>query len=184
MSPRDDLLQIGVSARVIVRHAEVADAPCRLPVTQRGELRLHIGEIVHLHQVEALYAKLPHGVFHLPDTRLLAVGPHLGGDEELRLDSQLGRELTRYCLRGPVHGRAIDDAGAQLDEDLERLLGLGHAARVAAHVEALPGAETHRGQRLSRLRDAPLQEVARAGILRHQHSSQDAGGARQECAPV
>jgi hypothetical protein len=88
-----------VSARVVVRHPEVADAPRCLPVTQRGELRLHTGEIVHLHQVEALDAKLPHGVFHLPDTRLLAVGPHLGGDEELRLNRQLGRELTRYRFR-------------------------------------------------------------------------------------
>ena len=118
---------------------------------------LDVGEIVHLHEVQALDAELPQGLLHLADPGLPSGRPDLGRDEQLLARAELCREPPRHRFRGSVHGRAVDDAPTLLDEDPERLSGQRHRAVVAGHVEHLPGAEADGGDRLARPGDAPLE---------------------------
>src|SRR5262249_53355218 len=63
----DDLLELGVAARMVVGHADIAEAARGLPVAKGGELGLHVDQVVHLHQIETLDAEPTHGLFHLTD---------------------------------------------------------------------------------------------------------------------
>src|SRR5439155_14386867 len=179
----DEPLQIGVGATVVVRDAHIADAARGLPVAQGCQVRVRVLEVVHLHEVEALDAQLLHRVLHLANARLLATGPHLGRDEELRAHSQLGRELPRHRFRQSVHRRAVDDAASKLDEDLDLILCLRLLGGVASDVEYLPGAEADCGNRFSRLGNAALDYRAASCVGRHQHGSYGNGAGHEEGAP-
>src|SRR5262249_54773310 len=82
-----------------------------------------------------------HGLFHLADARRLSRRPHLGGDEELRTERELGRDVADDLLGLPVHGGRVYEAAAELDERAQHLLERRPLGGGRADVEGLPGAE-------------------------------------------
>ena len=126
-------------------------------------MRGRVHQVVHLHQIEALHAKLPHRVLHLTDSRLLAARPDLGRDEKLGLDAERRGELAGHGFGGAVHRGAVDHAAAQLDEDLQGLLGLCFLLCIGGDVEHLPGAQADCGESFAGFRDAPRERAVRHG---------------------
>jgi hypothetical protein len=92
-----------VGAGGVMRHADIANSAVILPLPQRGQMRPPIDEIVYLHQVDALRSQAPERFFHLPDARIASAGPNFGGDKELVVKLQFGREIPDDAFRLAIH---------------------------------------------------------------------------------
>src|SRR4029077_9450785 len=114
----------GKSARLVMRDADVTKAPPRFPVAQRGELRRHVNEVVHLHQIDAFRLQPRERTFHRVDPGLFTARPNFRCQKKFLMKPQLGREGADDLFGSAVHWRGIDYTSADFHELRENVAEL------------------------------------------------------------
>ena len=85
-------------------HTEVAYPSFRFPGAQGFQMRAPVGEVVHLHEIEALDTQAPEGLLHLADALGAAVRPDFGGEEQLAGELGFSQQFAECGLGIAVHG--------------------------------------------------------------------------------
>ncbi len=101
----ENALELGIGARRVVRDSEVSNAALRSPLSERGQVRVHVEQVVDLHQVDALRVEEALRALHLLDARRLSPCPDLRRDKERLLNAELRGEIPEDALRPPIHRR-------------------------------------------------------------------------------
>ena len=146
-------LESVVGALVVVGGAEIADPAGLLPGAQRGHVDVEIDQIVHLHQVDPVGAKLAERRLHLGDTRLTAANLHLGGEEQARPEPERLSQGADAFLGPAVGRRRIHHLAPARSERTQTLARLVPRFAGRCDIERLIGAEANGGQGFSTRRN-------------------------------
>src|SRR5438477_7432324 len=117
-----DFLGLGKGGVDIVRDAEIADASLLLPAAHGGELGIQINQVVHLHEIEVLYAQARERALDRVDACLAAGGPNYGGEEQPIAQLQLTCQIADHSFSTTVHGRAVDRPASELNKTRQHFL--------------------------------------------------------------
>src|SRR5690606_31136124 len=114
-------LEVVVRSDRVVRNPDVAYRTLVFQTAQRAGMRTPVDQIVNLQQVDTRRPQKTHRLLDLRDPLVPTARPDLRGEERLIALTQLVNQVARRALRGAVHGRAVDDAGACLVEDFQHI---------------------------------------------------------------
>ena len=171
----DHALELRMSAREVMRHADVPERAGIARSPQGRQVRVEIQEIVDLHEIERLRAQEPMRVRELRLSGGAPGGPDLGREERPRGRLDRSQDVANPLLGAAVHRRAVDDAASGAEEaphGSQRGVEVRTAGR---HVQHLPGSEAERGQLFARTRNRALDRISGSGS--HARCSE----AREQC---
>ena len=86
-------------------NAEIADTVLFFPFAQCHQLRVHIDEIMHLHQIDSLRAQERQRAFHRIDSASFAARPNFRCQKNFFSDSERGGKLADHRFSPAVHRR-------------------------------------------------------------------------------